>query len=49
MGTLDIAVILMTVRLDVECFIRIFTEPSLDFAGNKLGAIIVTEVLENAV
>ena len=48
-GTLNIAVILMTARLDVECFIRFFTEPSLNFAGNKLGGIIVTEVLENTV
>ena len=49
MGTLNIAVILMTARLDVECFIRFLTEPSLNFAGNKLGGIIVSEVLENTV
>jgi len=47
--TLDIAVLPGTVRLDVECFDLIFTEPSLNFAGNKFGAIISPDMLGNAV
>jgi len=47
--TLDKAVLPGTARLDVECFDLIFTEPSLNFTGNKLGAIIALDVLGNAV
>ena len=49
MGTLNIAVILMTARLDVECFDLIFAESSLNFTENKLGTVISPDMLGNAV
>ena len=49
METFDIAVLPRTPRLYVERLDLIFMEPSLDFPGDKLRAIVATDMLWQAI
>ena len=49
MEALNAAVLPGTARLNVERFNLIITEPSLDFTGDKLRAIVASNMLRDAV
>ena len=49
MEALNVAVLPGTARLNVERFNLILMEPSLDFTGDKLRAIVASNMLRDAI